>query len=113
MLQNIVGNAIKYVKADVSPEVLISMSETEEEHIVAIKDNGIGIAEEHHDKIFGIFERLHTREEYPGTGIGLAIAEKAVQLHKGRLWLESEPGTGTTFYFSISKIWRKMERNDG
>ena len=103
LLQNILSNAIKYVDKESPPEVLISRSETDKEYVIAVKDNGIGIEKEHHDRIFGIFERLHTREEYPGTGIGLAIAEKAVQLHRGRLWLESEPGVGTTFYFSIDK----------
>ncbi len=107
LLQNILSNAVKYVDPEVRPEVMISRSETEKEYIIAVKDNGIGIEKEHQDKIFGIFQRLHTRDEYPGTGIGLAIAEKAVQLHGGRLWLESEPYSGTTFYFSIDKNFIK------
>ena len=103
LLQNLVSNAIKYVEPQKQPEVTISMSETDEEYIIAVKDNGIGIEKDYQDKIFGIFERLHTREEYPGTGVGLATVEKAVQLHGGRLWLESELDKGTTFHFSITK----------
>ena len=103
LLQNILSNAIKYVGEGICPEVLVSRSETAEEHIIAVKDYGIGIEKEHQDRIFGIFERLHTGQTYQGTGIGLAIAEKAVQLHNGRLWLESELGTGTKFYFSVDK----------
>ncbi len=103
LMRNVISNSIKYVRSDMTPQVLITMSETDDEYIVAVKDNGIGIAKEHQDKIFGIFERLHPREEYQGTGIGLAIVEKAVQLHEGRFWLESKPGKGTTFYFSLAK----------
>jgi signal transduction histidine kinase len=73
------------VDLDNTPEVLFSMSVTNKEYIIAVKDNGIGIAKEHQNKIFRISERLHSLEEYPGTGIGLAIAEKAVQLHGGQL----------------------------
>ncbi|NKB35596.1 MAG: PAS domain S-box protein [Gammaproteobacteria bacterium] len=103
LLQNLISNAIKYVEDEVTPDVLISASETETEFVISVRDNGIGIDKDHQKKIFGIFERLHTLDEYPGTGIGLAIAEKAAQLHGGRLWLDSEPGKGTTFYFSIIK----------
>ena len=69
--------------------------------IVSVADNGIGIAEEYHDKVFQIFQRLHGQDEYPGTGIGLAIAQKAVELMGGRIWLESEAGRGSKFFVKL------------
>lgn len=100
LFQNIIGNAIKYHGTE-EPKVHISSEESEEYFIFSIKDNGIGIEKKHIDKIFTIFQRLNTREEYEGTGIGLAISKKIIKKHYGSIWAESEPGIGTTFYFTI------------
>ncbi|MEM6646385.1 MAG: chemotaxis protein CheB [Bacteroidota bacterium] len=98
---NLISNALKFHRDGVLPRVEISVETTSEERIFAIADNGIGIAPEHQERIFLIFQRLHTSREYEGTGIGLANCRKIVELHGGRIWVESEVGTGSTFYFSI------------
>ena len=103
VLQNLVVNAIKFSEPDKIPEVRISYEENDSEWIFAVEDNGIGIRGEYREKIFIIFQRLHTQEKYPGTGIGLAICKKIVERHHGRIWVESEPGQGSCFYFTISK----------
>ncbi len=103
LMQNLLTNAIKYTAPGTQPRIMISMSESDDFYTFTVKDNGIGIEKDHQNRIFGIFQRLHTREEYPGTGIGLAIVMKAVLLHQGRLWLTSETGKGSTFYFTIAK----------
>jgi light-regulated signal transduction histidine kinase (bacteriophytochrome) len=86
-----------------SPIVEINAVENEKEWEFSIKDNGIGIDPQFYNKIFVIFQRLHNREEYAGTGIGLSIAKKQVEFLGGKIWLESEPGVGTVFYFTIPK----------
>ena len=73
------------------------------EHILSVEDNGIGIAVEHQKSIFNIFDRLHSQEEYPGTGIGLAIVKKVTDLHKGHIWIDSKPGKGSIFNISLNK----------
>ncbi len=100
VFQNLIQNAIKFRK-DVLPQIHVSAAKDKEEWIFSIKDNGIGIESEDLDRIFGVFQRLHKRSEYDGSGMGLAIVKKIVERHGGRIWAESQPGKGTTFYFTI------------
>lgn len=102
LFQNLIGNAIKYQK-DKIPVIQINHKEEEEEHLFEIKDNGIGIDPAFHEKIFVIFHRLHSRSEYTGTGIGLAICKKIVERHNGKIWVKSEPGEGSSFFFTLGK----------
>lgn len=100
LIQNLVSNALKFTNQS-APKILISCS-MENNHVkFSVSDNGIGIDRSDSDKIFEIFRRLHTKKEYPGTGIGLAICKKIVDRHRGRIWPVSEPGIGTTFYFTL------------
>jgi len=100
LFQNLIGNAINFRGAD-PPRIRITAETNKEETVFSVADNGIGIAPEHTDTIFVIFKRLHTREEYPGSGIGLAICKKIVERHGGRIWVESESGLGATFRFTL------------
>ena len=103
VFQNLISNALKFRRKDVVPEIEITSVETESEYVFSIKDNGIGIEEKSKSKLFVIFQRLHPAEEYPGTGIGLATAKKIVDLHKGKIWIESKVNEGSVFYFTIPK----------
>ena len=100
LLQNLIGNAVKY-RSDEPPEVHVSCEQKNGECFFGVKDNGIGIDPKYADQVFVIFQRLHTREEYAGTGVGLAICKKIVERHGGSIWIESQPGEGTTVWFSI------------
>jgi light-regulated signal transduction histidine kinase (bacteriophytochrome) len=98
---NLVGNALKYRRPDVPPEIRISAERADGFWRFAVEDNGIGIEEQYFDRIFVIFQRLHTREAYEGTGIGLAVVRKIVERHGGRVGVESVPGRGSTFFFTL------------
>jgi PAS domain S-box-containing protein len=102
VFRNLISNAIKFNLAP-EPTVTISVKEEPSEFQFAVRDNGIGIAKEHFDRIFVIFQRLNRAEEYQGTGAGLTIVRKIIERHGGRIWLESEEGKGTTFYFTVPK----------
>ncbi len=103
LLQNLVGNAIKFHAKDVLPRVHIGVDERQDEWYFYVKDNGIGVASEYAAQIFEPFRRLHARNEYMGTGIGLAICKRIVEKHGGLIGVESEPGKGSMFYFTIPK----------
>jgi len=103
LIQNLFSNAIKFRKKDVNPIIKISCDEDANFWKFSVTDNGIGIDDHYFDKIFVIFQRLHSRQEYQGNGIGLAHCKKVVELHQGRISVESEVGEGTTFHFTISK----------
>ncbi len=99
LLQNLIANAIKY-RGESAPNIHVSAERLNDEWRFAVADNGMGIAPEYHQKIFGVFKRLHGKS-IPGTGIGLAICQRVVERYGGRIWVESEPGRGATFYFTL------------
>ncbi len=100
VFQNLISNAIKFHGSQ-PPKINISVKKNEKEWIIAVKDNGIGIDPKYQKQIFEVFKRLHTKQQYPGTGIGLSITQKIILQHGGQIWVESELGKGTTFYFTI------------
>jgi len=100
LFQNLIGNAIKFHKEG-APRIHVSAHQQGNEWVFSVADTGIGIAPEYFVRIFLIFQRLNDRKQYPGTGIGLAICKKVVARHGGEIWAESEPGRGSTFYFTL------------
>jgi light-regulated signal transduction histidine kinase (bacteriophytochrome) len=100
LLQNLIGNAIKY-RSQAVPRIRVDAEEQDDEWIFRVSDNGIGIDPEYHDRIFVIFQRLHARDEYSGTGIGLAVCKRIVQRAGGRIWVESSAGAGSVFCFTV------------
>jgi len=113
LFENLLGNAIKYRSKKRKPKIEISAQQQNGQVTFLVKDNGIGIEKRFHDKIFGVFQRLHTSDEYEGTGIGLALCEKVVRRHGGKIWLESTPDEGTAFYFTIPKVVPKTDETSG
>ena len=105
MFQNLVSNAIKYCDKE-TPRVEIGRRDANEDCIFYVRDNGIGIEEKYFDRIFQIFQRLHRREEYEGTGAGLTVCKRIVEKHGGSMWVESRLGVGSTFFLSLPKEGR-------
>jgi PAS domain S-box-containing protein len=102
LFQNLIANAVKF-HGERTPEVSVTAMSNGRVWTFAVRDNGIGIEPQYLDRIFVLFQRLHTRADYPGTGIGLAICKKIVERHRGKMWVESEHGLGTTFYFTLPR----------
>ena len=101
LFQNLIGNAVKFRAEQRPPEIAISAQRDGADWVFKVADNGIGIEPQYYERIFRVFQRLHTRARYPGTGIGLAICKKIVERHGGRIWIESRPEQGTTFFFTL------------
>jgi light-regulated signal transduction histidine kinase (bacteriophytochrome) len=100
VFENLIGNALKY-RSKQAPVINVRAARSGEYWLITVEDNAIGIAPEYWNQIFGLFKRLHTADQYPGTGIGLAICQKIVERYGGRIWVDSEPGKGSVFSFTL------------
>ena len=103
VFQNLIVNALKFKQKNKPLHLKISVDSSTKEHIFCFEDNGIGIQEEYFQKIFGIFQRLHSKSEFEGTGIGLALCKKIIEMHNGQIWVESKDGVGSKFYIQLPK----------
>ena len=103
LFQNLLSNAIKF-HGDSPPRIHVGAERDGDTWVFTVRDHGIGIDPEHAEDVFTIFHRLHSAEEYPGTGIGLAVCRKIIERHGGHIWVDSEPGKGATFYFTLSPV---------
>ena len=106
---NLISNAVKYSSKQKKPQITISSSETESEHVITIEDNGVGFKMEYYDKLFQVFQRLHSESEFEGTGIGLSICDKIMKAHDGEIWADSEEGKGSIFYLKFKKIRESVD----
>jgi two-component system, chemotaxis family, sensor kinase Cph1 len=100
VFQNLIGNAVKFHGED-PPHVHVGVRREADVWVISVRDNGIGVEAEYFQEVFRIYRRLQSRETYPGTGMGLAICKRIIERHDQRLWVESEPGVGTTFFFTL------------
>ncbi len=101
VFQNLIGNALKFRKEDESPKIHVGAEHRSREWLFSVEDNGIGIEPQYHDRVFTLFQRLHPRQKFPGTGIGLTIVKRIIERHGGKIYIESNVGEGTTFYFTL------------
>ena len=106
-LRNLLSNAVKYTRTRESAKIEIAVASTADEHIVSVKDNGVGFNMKYVNKLFGVFQRLHRAEEFDGTGIGLANVRRIIERHDGRTWAEGREGEGAAFHFSLPKVFRR------